>query len=173
VTRAGRQNGRGHEVTGEAARAARGASEARRNSRHVRGSGNEDDRSLILLLSTVRRVNRLTASGARRAQRRHLRKELDERLALIGNIVHDSVPVSNDEARLCLLDGDGDGAGGDGDDEMQADNGIVRQCGEVRPHQDGVTIHHHELLYRIDGFEPEAGALFSRSRTFLSSSRQF
>jgi len=58
----------------------------------------------------------------------------DEKLYAIGNLVHDSVPISMDEK----------------------DNGIVKTFGECRPKEDTLK-HHHELLYMINGYQPEAG----------------
>jgi seryl-tRNA synthetase len=53
----------------------------------------------------------------------------------IGNIVHSSVPISQDEAN----------------------NGIYKVVGTERPYEDWFK-HHHELLYMIDGYDPEAGS---------------
>jgi len=61
-------------------------------------------------------------------------KEVDTILRRIGNIVHDSVPVSKDEAN----------------------NGIVRTFGEFKTSPD--LKHHHELLLMIDGFDMGRGA---------------
>jgi len=63
------------------------------------------------------------------------RDERDEKLYSIGNLVHESVPVSMDEK----------------------DNGIVKTHGECRPH-DSTLKHHHELLWMIGGYQPEIGA---------------
>jgi seryl-tRNA synthetase len=73
-----------------------------------------------------------------------LKKLLDEKLSLIGNIVHSSVPVSNDEA----------------------DNGIVKTWGECKP-KDPKLRPHHELLYMIDGYDPEAGANVAGHRGYF------
>eukprot|EP01115_Flamella_aegyptia_P001855 TRINITY_DN130_c0_g3_i1.p1 TRINITY_DN130_c0_g3~~TRINITY_DN130_c0_g3_i1.p1 ORF type:complete len:458 (-),score=144.42 TRINITY_DN130_c0_g3_i1:17-1390(-) len=60
-------------------------------------------------------------------------KEVQSRLRKIGNIVHQSVPVSNDEK----------------------DNGLVRTWGEMR--KEGGLKHHHELLHMVDGFDLPRG----------------
>jgi len=69
---------------------------------------------------------------------------LDAKLFQIGNLVHDSVPVSNDEAN----------------------NGIVVMKGECRPHDDKLHFH-HDLLYMIDGYEPQIGADIAGHRGYF------
>jgi len=59
----------------------------------------------------------------------------DEKLYAIGNLVHDSVPVSTNEDK----------------------NAVVRLWGTPRA-QTPDLLHHHQLLYRIGGYEPDAGA---------------
>uniref|UniRef100_A0A6B2L3X5 serine--tRNA ligase n=1 Tax=Arcella intermedia TaxID=1963864 RepID=A0A6B2L3X5_9EUKA len=61
-------------------------------------------------------------------------KQRDEKLNSVGNLVHQSVPVSLDEAN----------------------NEVVRMWGTPREKQDDL-IHHHHLLHMIDGYEPEVG----------------
>merc|ERR1719461_1342212 len=58
-------------------------------------------------------------------------EERDKRLNNVGNIVHDSVIVSNDEE----------------------ENEIVKKWGTI-PERTGKEKHHHELLYMIGGYEP-------------------
>jgi len=63
--------------------------------------------------------------------------ELEKKIHKIGNIVHDSVPISNDEK----------------------ENGLYAKKGEeTLPVVKNGLKHHHELLYMIDGYEPERGA---------------
>jgi len=64
-----------------------------------------------------------------------LLKNRDEKLYAIGNLVHASVPVSTDEAN----------------------NAVVKVWGTNRP-QTPDLLHHHVLLYRIGGYEPDAGS---------------
>ena len=78
-----------------------------------------------------------------------LEKEKEESLktkaATIGNIVHESVPTSLDEA----------------------DNEIIRKWESPDEDSDGRKpikktgiLSHHEVLYRIDGYDPERGMLY-------------
>jgi len=75
------------------------------------------------------------------ADARHM---LDTHLFQIGNFVHDSVPVSNNEDN----------------------NGIVRTWGENRPHTNA-TIPHHLLLYKIEGYEPGPGSAVAGHRGYF------
>jgi seryl-tRNA synthetase len=76
-----------------------------------------------------------------------LEKEKEESLkskaATIGNIVHQSVPTSLDEADNEIIR----------KWELPADEGIksVKKTG---------ILSHHEVLYRIDGYDPERGILY-------------
>lgn len=72
-----------------------------------------------------------------------LKDELDKRFLTIGNLVHDTVPVSKTEN----------------------DNVTLRTIGELRPHQN--TRPHHELLYMIGGYEPEAGSKVAGHRGYF------
>eukprot|EP01098_Paradermamoeba_levis_P002860 TRINITY_DN1359_c0_g1_i3.p1 TRINITY_DN1359_c0_g1~~TRINITY_DN1359_c0_g1_i3.p1 ORF type:complete len:445 (+),score=189.03 TRINITY_DN1359_c0_g1_i3:123-1457(+) len=72
------------------------------------------------------------------------KKLLDEKLFQIGNIVHSSVPVSDDEAN----------------------NGIVRVWGEKKP-KDPKLRHHHELLHMIGGYDAEAGSNVAGHRGYF------
>lgn len=73
---------------------------------------------------------------------------LDQKLFQIGNLVHPSVPVSDNEVR---------GVSSPSADRYAKDNNVVvRAVGERRPHTDDMH-HHHELLYMIDGYEPKPG----------------
>jgi len=75
---------------------------------------------------------------------RELHALVEAKVFQIGNFVHASVPVSNDEAN----------------------NGLVRTWGECRPHDDKLH-HHHELLYMINGFEPDKGAAIAGHRGYF------
>lgn len=73
-----------------------------------------------------------------------LKALLDDKFSQIGNIVHGTVPVSDNEDN----------------------NGIVAEWGQRRTHDDK-TRPHHELLYMIDGYEPEAGAKVAGHRGYF------
>ena len=62
----------------------------------------------------------------------------------IGNIVHESVPVSNDEEK---------------------DNEVVATFGEI-PSGEKYALH-HQLLWRIDGYEPERGSKVAGHRGYF------
>jgi seryl-tRNA synthetase len=76
-----------------------------------------------------------------------LEKEKEESLkikaATIGNIVHESVPTSSDEANNEIIRKWDEG--GDSDRKPVKKTGILS---------------HHEVLYRIDGYDPERGILY-------------
>ena len=67
----------------------------------------------------------------------------DKLLAQIGNLVDDTVPVSQDE-------------------EKHSD--LVKTVG---PCPKGAFLHHHEVLWRIGGYEPEAGAKVAGHRGYF------
>ncbi len=73
----------------------------------------------------------------------------------IGNIVHSSVPISQDEVLILIplnyphLTNTAR--------YIQANNGIYKVVGTERPYEDWFK-HHHELLYMIDGYDAEAGS---------------
>jgi len=72
------------------------------------------------------------------------KEELDKKLNLIGNIVHESVPVSDQEAN----------------------NGVVTQWGEFK-FKEEARKHHHELLWMIDGYEPDRGVKVAGHRGYF------
>eukprot|EP01089_Gocevia_fonbrunei_P004984 TRINITY_DN150_c0_g1_i2.p1 TRINITY_DN150_c0_g1~~TRINITY_DN150_c0_g1_i2.p1 ORF type:complete len:473 (-),score=143.94 TRINITY_DN150_c0_g1_i2:57-1475(-) len=72
------------------------------------------------------------------------RTEIDRKLSTIGNIVHESVPVSNDEDN----------------------NSLVRKWGEFNV-KAGANKHHHELLHMIDGYDPERGVKVAGHRGYF------
>jgi seryl-tRNA synthetase len=73
-----------------------------------------------------------------------LKEQRDKLLGKIGNVVHASVPTSNDEAK---------------------DSEVTRMWGELRSGED--MKHHHELLWMIDGFEPERGVATAGHRGYF------
>jgi seryl-tRNA synthetase len=68
----------------------------------------------------------------------------DRLLMTIGNIVDDECPVSQDEEKDC----------------------IVRSTFGPTPKGAGF-LHHHEVLYRIGGYEPEAGSKVAGHRAYF------
>eukprot|EP00484_Ammonia_sp_Unknown_P004985 CAMPEP_0197072776 /NCGR_PEP_ID=MMETSP1384-20130603/210267_1 /TAXON_ID=29189 /ORGANISM="Ammonia sp." /LENGTH=489 /DNA_ID=CAMNT_0042511597 /DNA_START=64 /DNA_END=1533 /DNA_ORIENTATION=- len=84
--------------------------------------------------------NEKTANDTEEQKVTKLEKELkDKRDALlntIGNIVADSVPISNDEEK---------------------DNALIRKVGKLRGNEEQKLRHHHELLWMIGGYEPDRG----------------
>ncbi|KAK9463322.1 uncharacterized protein V1516DRAFT_667449 [Lipomyces oligophaga] len=72
--------------------------------------------------------------------------QLRAKVYTVGNIVHESVPVSMDEA----------------------DNSLVRTwCPEGVTVEKRDCLSHHEVLTRIDGYDPERGAKLSGHRGFF------
>jgi seryl-tRNA synthetase len=74
---------------------------------------------------------------------RVLKEEIDALVSQIGNIVHDSVPVSKDEAH----------------------NQVIARWGECR-REEGLLNHHH-LLTMIGGYEPERGVNVAGHRAYF------
>jgi len=74
-------------------------------------------------------------------------KEVKALISTVGNIVHESVPVSKDEA----------------------DNAVVKKWGEFTQHPNGVEkpLHHHELLAMIDGADTERGVKVAGHRAYF------
>jgi len=70
-------------------------------------------------------------------------EELNKKLHLVGNLIHESVPIS----------------------ETEDDNQVVRVWGEKTPLGNGKN--HHELLWMIDGYEPERGVAIAGSRQYF------
>ena len=76
------------------------------------------------------------------------RKELDAKLYTIGNLVHESVVISNDEEN----------------------NKVVRTWGKIKPIKINSTpgkCHHHEILAMIDGYDPKRGQKISGHRGYF------
>jgi seryl-tRNA synthetase len=69
------------------------------------------------------------------ATQRELKIEIDKMVSKVGNIVEDGVPVSQDEDK---------------------DNVIIRKWGT--PRNPTGLLNHHDLLWRIGGYEPERGS---------------
>ncbi|CEP02844.1 serine--tRNA ligase [Plasmodiophora brassicae] len=73
-----------------------------------------------------------------------LEEELSRAIKTIGNYVHDSVPISQNED----------------------DNQVVKEHGQRRAREPWMQ-HHHELLYRIKGYEWEAGVDVAGHRAYF------
>lgn len=69
-------------------------------------------------------------------EQQELKLLIDSMVNKVGNLVDDSVPVSKDE---------------------DADNLVVRRWGT--PRDPAGLLNHHDLLWRIGGYEPERGKL--------------
>mmetsp|Transcript_19866 Transcript_19866/g.32667 ORF Transcript_19866/g.32667 Transcript_19866/m.32667 type:complete len:456 (+) Transcript_19866:55-1422(+) len=69
---------------------------------------------------------------------------LDKELPKVGNLVHESVVVSNDEDK---------------------DNEIVNTFGDARSGEG--LLPHHQVLWRIDGYEPERGSKAAGHRGYF------
>eukprot|EP01116_Phalansterium_solitarium_P013606 TRINITY_DN30_c2_g1_i1.p1 TRINITY_DN30_c2_g1~~TRINITY_DN30_c2_g1_i1.p1 ORF type:complete len:473 (-),score=100.00 TRINITY_DN30_c2_g1_i1:84-1502(-) len=78
-----------------------------------------------------------------KAEEKALENAVNRVLKPIGNIVHASVPVSDNED----------------------DNLVVKTWGEF-PKTEGL-LHHHELLYMIDGYDPERGVKVAGHRAYF------
>ena len=99
----------------------------------LKKSGQDASAKIAELVALDTRLNELEA------QLKQLEADREANLNKIANILDPSVPVSKDEA----------------------DNAVVFKHGELR-REEGLY-HHHELLWMIDGYEPEVRASF-RSR---------
>lgn len=73
-----------------------------------------------------------------------IKVELDRMIGKVGNIVEDGVPVSQDE---------------------DADNRVERKWGT--PRDPAGLLSHHELLWRIGGYEPERGSAVAGHRGYF------
>ncbi|KAJ1974179.1 Cytosolic seryl-tRNA synthetase [Dimargaris cristalligena] len=102
----------------------------------------EDPAELIAEKTTVQ--DRKTALGGEEKDKEEALKQL---VSQIGNLVHESVPVSMDEAN----------------------NEIMRQwspTGEA-PQKRTDILSHHEVLHRLDGFDAERGANIAGHRGYF------
>lgn len=82
------------------------------------------------------------------AQENEIKAKLDQTLHLIGNLVHDSVIVSNDEEQ----------------------NEIVRTWGKIPDIKVDSTpgkCHHHDVLAMIDGYDPKRGQKIAGHRGYF------
>lgn len=82
---------------------------------------------------------------AREAEQKQIKIDCDKKVGLVGNIVLDSVPVSQDE---------------------DADNEVIRTWGDCKP-STPATLSHHDLLWRIGGYEPERGVSVAGHRAYF------
>lgn len=81
-------------------------------------------------------------------EEKEARSALDAKLYTIGNLVHDSVVVSNNED----------------------DNQVVRTWGEIKEVKINSTpgrAHHHEILAMIDGYDPKRGQKIAGHRGYF------
>lgn len=81
---------------------------------------------------------------AAEAEQKALKIEVDRLVGTVGNLVDDSVPVSQDEDK---------------------DNLVVRKWGV--PRDPAGMLNHHDLLWRIGGYEPERGAAIAGHRGYF------
>lgn len=81
---------------------------------------------------------------AAEAEQKALKIDIDRMVGTIGNLVDDSVPVSQDEDK---------------------DNLVVRKWGV--PRDPAGMLNHHDLLWRIGGYEPERGAQIAGHRGYF------
>jgi seryl-tRNA synthetase len=77
-------------------------------------------------------------------EQKQLKIDIDRMVGTVGNLVDDSVPVSKDE---------------------DADNLVVRKWGV--PRDPAGLLNHHDLLWRIGGYEPERGAAIAGHRGYF------
>lgn len=73
-----------------------------------------------------------------------IESQLNQKLNKVGNLVHESVPISQDEN----------------------DNIVVKNWGECRTDQEKCK-HHHELLHMIDGYDPVRGSKVAGHRGYF------
>ena len=78
------------------------------------------------------------------------RLECDQKLSHIGNLVHDDVPVSSSEK----------------------DNKVISTWGTATAPNCKRTLHHHELLWMIGGYEPERGVAVAGHRAYFLTGKR-
>lgn len=78
-------------------------------------------------------------------EQKELKVVLDKKIGTIGNIVDDSVPVGQDE---------------------DTGNIVVRTWGSPKQ-PDASTLSHHDLLWRIGGYEPQRGTVVGGHRSYF------
>ena len=92
------------------------------------------------------------------AKQRCLDKERDSKLILIGNLVHDSVPVSNDEANNAVIR--------TWAPPGQQDPAVMNGNGDAAyVHPEGLLAH-HQVLEKLAGYDPERGARIAGHRGY-------
>jgi seryl-tRNA synthetase len=78
----------------------------------------------------------------------------DRKIRTIGNYVHESVPVSNDEVCVSALIRVRDAK----PKALQADNQLIKTWAPENAQMDRPNcLSHHEVLTRLDGYDPERG----------------
>mmetsp|Transcript_4997 Transcript_4997/g.9214 ORF Transcript_4997/g.9214 Transcript_4997/m.9214 type:complete len:522 (+) Transcript_4997:1305-2870(+) len=84
----------------------------------------------------------------------------DSLLHTIGNYVHDSVPVGDDEDKFNKIVRTWG---------LETKRGAENNDTKANPGggKEGALLHHHELLSRIDGFEPERGVRVAGHRAYF------
>lgn len=82
---------------------------------------------------------------AKELEQKNAKITVDKKIGTVGNIVDDSVPVSKDEDK---------------------DNKITKTWGNPRPAGPDI-LNHHDLLYRIGGYEPERGVGVGGHRAYF------
>jgi len=82
-------------------------------------------------------------------QQKLLKIEIDSMVGKIGNIVADDVPVGNDE------------------EDKHNGNRVERTWGNDRKRDPKGLLNHHDLLWRIGGYEPERGSNVAGHRAYF------
>jgi seryl-tRNA synthetase len=84
---------------------------------------------------------------ATETRQKELKVEIQKMINKIGNIVDDDVPVGNDE------------------DDPEHGNKVLRSWG--KPRDPAGLLNHHDLLWRIGGYEPDRGAAVAGHRGYF------
>lgn len=75
-------------------------------------------------------------------------KEINALVGKVGNLVHESVPISNNED----------------------DNKVLKKWGEIKEMKINSTkgfCHHHEIMAMIDGYDPKRGSKIAGHRGYF------
>ncbi len=104
------------------------------------GAGNDEHRHACL--QTLRTLKSAIATTKKALDT--LEESRAVLISRVGNIVHKSVPISDDEG----------------------DSVVVRKWGKINP-ATGTEEHHHTLLWRIGGYEPLRGAKIAGHRGYF------
>jgi seryl-tRNA synthetase len=91
-----------------------------------------------------KRKELMVSEPALKAEADAIKDVVDRELSKIGNLVDPSVPVSQNED----------------------DNEVVATWGIPRPHESSL-LYHHDVLHRIDGYEPEKGVAVAGHRAYF------